>query len=796
MSLQTRLPLGPLGWSRIGQKLTGAIGAIILVTLLIAIAAWLSMVEISDRVDSIRDQQLPLINTANRFTELGGEISATAPKLISAQSNWEQETVWDDLEQQLNILAQLITAPDISQLLSNDTQRQLVQLLPSIRHNLQQLNENVSQSFDLSREVRQLSAALRWSHASFLDEIEPILEDSRFNTGSTVEQLSQSPDQVHSQTLRDDLQQREALMQLNADSNLAVGLILRASSQTNAHEIDATMLYLGEVDDRIRERLDILRNNPSAISLRQSVEQILSYAKEEQDISTLRKRMLEVQDYNRQLLEENKNLLRQLKNLISEQVLLAEQAAVAAADQADTAVNQGRALIIFMAVSGLMVALGVGWLYVGRSLLGRLNRLRVSMAAIAEGDLKAPVDTRGDDEISQMAEALLVFRNTAIEVEQANAESIIDNALIGLISTDAKGLIEFVNPNAQLLFDCEEQALIGRDIHSILSTEATPLNLFSQQSEQLSVIETLGTRNQQSFHLDLSMRTYYLRNQQKYLFTLADATERYQAQQILEHTIAERTKDLTAEIGERKRTEAELRATYQELIQSAKLASLGQLSAGIAHELNQPLSAIRYNAHNCSRLIEKDQSQQGQPLLAKIETLADKMAKIINHLKVFARKPSEEVIAVDMASVVDNALELYAPRITRMSCYVSITGLDDLPSASGDPIRLEQIMVNLIGNALDAMADVSKPALMLQGEFNTPSLRLTVTDNGCGLSEPAKQQLFDPFYTTKEAGEGLGLGLSISRKILLDLGGDISVESNEGDGTRFTITLKRYEESD
>jgi len=784
--------------SRIGLKLTLAITAIIVVTLMAAIAAWLSMVEINSRVQAIGERHLPLINTATQFTELTGSISAISPQLITARFSWEKEVLWDSLEMQFKQLSQLVYNADDANILDTDIQAKLVEFLPKIQQNLQQLNNNASHNFNLQSRSRHLSESLRWTQASFLDEIAPIIEDSRFNTQDSIEQFG-----LKAQNRQTDLQQvlrtREALMQLNADGNLAIGLIIRASSQTSLQEIDGNLLYLGEIEDRITTHLATLKDNTSALTLRQLIQQIIGFSKEDQSIPHLRKQILLLSDQSQDLLNENKTLFSQLKIVINEQVEEADSAAQEAAVKAQKAVTQGRNLIISMALFGLIIAFFVGWFYVGRSLLARLNQLQTSMSAIAEGHLDTPVDTQGKDEISQMAQALLIFRNSAAEVEDANAQAIISNTLVGLISTDEHGLIEFMNPNARLLFNYQYQDLIGADIHSILDQQAldSPLKLNENITELASTIETLGRRQDGStFHLDISVRQYLQRHRKKILFTLVDSTDRYTTQQYLEHTIESRTKDLTAEIQERKRTELALRSTSQELVQSAKLASLGQLSASIAHELNQPLSAIRYNAHNSSRMIELKRAQDSLPLLDKIEILADKMAKIINHLKVFARKPTDDVIAVNVRQVIDSALELFQGRITRLECQIECQGFEQLPPASGDPIRLEQVLVNVIGNALDAMSDQANPHIIITANTDDKKITLAFSDNGCGISDQQKQQIFDPFYTTKEIGAGLGLGLSISRKILLDIGGDINVHNvitpPLQQGTTISITLKRY----
>ena len=778
--------------SRIGLKLTLALGAIMVVTLMTAIAAWLTMVDISERVELLRVKHLPLISTASHVSELSTDISGTAPKLISARSRWHQEAVWEALQEKLQKLTLLLHSAHRKQILASRIQQKLAVILPKINSNLKNLNINVGDKFELQRRGRSLGESLRWSHASFLDEIAPILEDSRYNTQLSIEQLhAKGSGQRRGNELQQELNKRESLMQLNADSNLAVGLVIRASSQTDTAEIDVTLSYLGEVEDRLFNALNQIQDNTSALTLRQAVQQIMSFAKGRQSIPQLRKQELLLFARNQTLLDENKALFSQLKIIISTQVAEADQAAQGAAARAHSAVSQGLKLIIGMAVSGLLVALLVGWLYVGRSLLARLNRLQSSMSGIAEGNLDTPIDTRGKDEISQMAQALLIFRNTAKDVEDANAQSIISNALVGLISTDSRGFIEFVNPNARLLFKYQHQELMGADIHSLLAQQQ--LQLIDNVADLPPIIETLGMRQDGSkFHLDLAVREYRQRHRKKLLFTLVDTTERYETQHNLERTIENRTKDLRSEIAQHKRTELELRATSQELIQAAKLASLGQLSAGIAHELNQPLSAIRYNAHNSRKMVERSRAEESIPLLQKIETLADKMAKIINHLKVFSRRPSDEVIAVDLEHVVTSSLELYLPRIERQQCRLERRGFDDIPNVSGDPIRLEQVLVNLIGNALDAMNEQPHPQLTITVSLSGNCVNLIVADNGCGVSDADKAAVFDPFFTTKEVGEGLGLGLSISRKILLDIGGNIEVQDAVSGGAEFIIGLRRY----
>ncbi|KAA0678026.1 sensor histidine kinase [Azospirillum brasilense] len=236
---------------------------------------------------------------------------------------------------------------------------------------------------------------------------------------------------------------------------------------------------------------------------------------------------------------------------------------------------------------------------------------------------------------------------------------------------------------------------------------------------------------------------------------------------------------------------AELRATENELTQAAKLAALGQMSAAMAHEINQPLAAIRSFADNAVVLLERGRPDSVRDNLAEIADLTDRMAAITRSLKGFARRASGTLGAVSAAAAVGQALALLEARLRRESVTVDT----DLPPGpllvTGEDVRLQQVLVNLIGNAADAMR-VSPHrhvhiALTTEGEEAV----LTVRDSGPGIAEADLPRIFVPFFTTKEAGDGLGLGLSISHGIVEDFGGSLTAANHPEGGALFTIRLKR-----
>ncbi len=270
-----------------------------------------------------------------------------------------------------------------------------------------------------------------------------------------------------------------------------------------------------------------------------------------------------------------------------------------------------------------------------------------------------------------------------------------------------------------------------------------------------------------------------------------------QANQELERNVAARTADLSEavaglqrEVAERQRAEQTLRAAQDELVQAAKLAVLGQMATGITHELSQPLGAIRTLSANAVEFMHRGDLATAERNLGIVGQLAEQAGGIITPLKTFARKSPALSVAVDVAQAVDAALFLFEARLKKMNVAVDRKFSADSWIAWCDQNRLQQVLVNLIGNALDAMADEPVRSLSFSAErASSGQVALAVSDSGFGFSEEALAHLFEPFFTTKQPGEGLGLGLTISRDILRDFGGDLMAGPAPGGGARFVILL-------
>jgi C4-dicarboxylate-specific signal transduction histidine kinase len=264
----------------------------------------------------------------------------------------------------------------------------------------------------------------------------------------------------------------------------------------------------------------------------------------------------------------------------------------------------------------------------------------------------------------------------------------------------------------------------------------------------------------------------------------------------LERRVRERTSELVlanerlaSEVEQRISAEAHLRQTQDELIQAGKLAALGHMSAALSHEINQPLTALRTYISSTARLAGQGNIEAVQGNIGRMEQLISRMADITSHLKRFARVEAGPAGTAQIGAVLDNALALIAPRIEAEDVTVHREGEADL-AVQGSENRLEQVFVNLIGNALDAVAAAGRREVVIRVSRALSGVAVEVEDSGHGVPVEHHGLIFAPYFTTKEVGSGLGLGLSISHTIVTSFGGTLTVRPAPSGGALFTVHLK------
>jgi len=274
-------------------------------------------------------------------------------------------------------------------------------------------------------------------------------------------------------------------------------------------------------------------------------------------------------------------------------------------------------------------------------------------------------------------------------------------------------------------------------------------------------------------------------------WTICSTRELTQKKEIQEQ-LMQKHQELREAYVELEKKTTELQNTQQTLVQAGKMAALGELAAGIAHELNQPLTGIRGYAQEL-QVIMKDAPEDLRGHLGEIVSGADKMASIIGYLRTFTRKSTEKFEWADVNFAIEEALKMLSRQYQSRGIVVTREMPADLPKVYAIPLQLEQVFINLASNARDAIDSTQRGTgtVKITTRDVEQFVEVRFQDNGCGMNEKTKTKIFNPFFTTKEVGKGMGLGLSLSYGILSKLHASIVVESEIGKGTTFVIRIPK-----
>ena len=264
---------------------------------------------------------------------------------------------------------------------------------------------------------------------------------------------------------------------------------------------------------------------------------------------------------------------------------------------------------------------------------------------------------------------------------------------------------------------------------------------------------------------------------------------RLDQQETLERKVAERTRDLAREIQTRVQTEAALRKAQEGLVHAEKMVALGRMSAAIVHEISQPLAAMDNTIASAELHAGRGDTERLEGRLVAARGLVDRMRRIVTQLRAFSRRDAHVLEAVDCDACIRNALELAAPRLAAMGVTAKLCTQGTNQPVQAVSLKLEQILLNLVLNALDALEGQKEPQLSICRATGVNQLTISVTDNGQGIEPGLLEQVKEPFFTTRQTGEGLGLGLAISSAMAQEFGGAVSLQPASGGGVVATLSL-------
>lgn len=353
--------------------------------------------------------------------------------------------------------------------------------------------------------------------------------------------------------------------------------------------------------------------------------------------------------------------------------------------------------------------------------------------------------------------------------------AIIQNTDAGLLNLDAGFEPLFINEQARNLF-----RLGDAGFHD----PASLIQPWEPDAAGKGPCRAEGLRSDGSrFPIIYTLNPIRVGEQDEFILTVQDTTELtatqralQDANQALEQRVEERTRDL--------------KQAQAALAQNQKLAALGRMSSAIAHEINQPITALSNYVASSRVLLERNRNEAVGSNLVKIEGLVERLSKLSRQLRIFSGKRNTGSSRVSLQAPVHYALELLAPRLEaqRIECKLDL-GRD--LEVQANAMMLEQIVVNLVANAIDAL-DGQPDAhidIQLSEPQSAPGAVLSITDNGPGMPEDQLVHVFEPFFTTKAVGEGMGLGLAISYSLARDMGAELTVTSRVGEGTGFNLVF-------
>ena len=372
-------------------------------------------------------------------------------------------------------------------------------------------------------------------------------------------------------------------------------------------------------------------------------------------------------------------------------------------------------------------------------------------------------------------------------------EALFDQAFDAIIALHEDGSIDSVNQAAEEMSGYMRSELVGKNAR-VLEPAASKFPKASRNKNlSASLFSAPGTyedvvisgKDGLSKVVDVSVRIVSGHGERLVLATFRDITEKKR----MERELLTKHAELRDAYVELEKKNVELETMQQTLVQAGKMAALGELAAGIAHELNQPLQGIRGYAQELQQIVVA--TPEITSGLSEIISNSDKMASIIGYLRAFTRKSVEKHEMVDIHLPIEEAFKMLSRQFASRGIRVTRDFGTQIPQVYANPLQLEQVFINLATNARDAIEATERGAgsVSISTRVNGEFVEIIFKDDGCGMSDRTQAKAFNPFFTTKEVGKGMGLGLSLSYGMISKLHGSIVVQSEIGKGTTFLIRL-------
>ncbi|UKA10843.1 ATP-binding protein [Photobacterium damselae] len=777
----------------IGNRLIAAIGFMAFLTIAVSLIAATNWERLNRQIETIVHQNMPTLQVSYQLERKSAGLQSELNEIALTRDPIVFTALNNKIDQHLESITAAIkkTISLENHVALKKEHEQLTQDISIYIHLLAQRNEVLTN-------LQQTQNAIKWLHQDLVDELSPLRQDVEWQLKRMMPTVQQD------RALTEVMTEFSLIQAITIKENELHQLIEDIILQRRQRDLGNAFYF---IDYKIKEitRLSLqLTHYQTTTNYRQLLKEFITLTSPQGD---LQKQLRKDVDLSRKIT--------QLQDSIGNQMVSQEELIQAMVTQADNDLNQlnketrhtitlSNIILFGVVFLTMFISIMLSIYLVGKGIVKRLNLLSQDLTAVTNGKLDSPIQVTGDDEIGLIGNNLRLFCQQMQEMQKTNALSLINNTQASIITCNLFGTIESMNPSAQKLFQLDitdslvqiwnlfEHDMHGR-LQALFDTDSPLLN---QGAFNLTLCRKIID---ETIYLRLDFRIFQQGNQDKVIVTITDITEQENIARWLENMVKEKTLSLTnrnrqlkEEIEDRKRIEADLRNTQDELIQAAKMAVVGQTMTSLAHELNQPLSAISTYIFTAKMAIERENYTKLLTTIEKVDNLTSRMGRIISSLKSFSKKQSagNALAKVEIQESINQAMMIVESRAKMQKTVIN----NLVPSglfALADQVQLEQILVNLLVNSCDAVARNQHRTIdIILLSQDSVSIKLAVSDSGSGFGEDIIKKLFIPFTTTKDVG--LGLGLSICRSIMTRLNGDIFLASNLNHGAMVVLELKHY----
>lgn len=778
-------------WSTIGAKLILAFtGTTILLTVVSAVA-WLTWSRLDGQVSELLENSVPKYNTSYLLESRSSEIRHRVQLLPTLTNRVEIDSLVVELSEQLNAVKSALTDVQTNPL-ADEEAAVLSELYLELEHTLSNYSHLVQQRVEQTRKINKLKEQINWLHQDIRSELTPIRQELHWliSRGEDGEERTLALEQLHIV---------QHVLDVESDVFSMTGDVMEAEQLAQVH--NATKVIQYKLDELIKSSQPIFSMR-SSIAYQQLIEELEVlllpqgvFYLQALDKVALNQRILGLQ-------EQIDNQLGEIHKQIAEVVKRADKTFVDAKKETAGLVSYGNHILIVCFSVSILMSLFLTYYFINRRIVARLTAISNSIDAITKGDLSHPILVDGDDEISRLSEKLIEYGESVKEIQRTNAISLINNTSASLLTCDLAGYVESANISARRLLTMQgevEQKLIWQSFES----ESQPIlarvfnrsgTLFKEGRDEI----TLCVAGQPQCYLHFDFHLFSHGQLNKVIVTITDVTEQALTARELERRVAEKTRDLveknellSEEINVRERAELHLKKTQGELIQAAKMAVVGQTMTSLAHELNQPLNAMSTYLYSAKLSCEAGNVNAVTQSINQVESLSQRMSKIVNSLRSFAKKSDSEQSSTQLSlkGVVEQAMTIVSTKAKRQMIEID-NQIDESMDVFGNGVAIEQVLINLMVNSCDAITELNgdERKITIYPLYSTRTHHVVaIEDTGKGFDEHIVEKLFTPFTTTKEVG--LGLGLTISQSLMEKYAGHIYLASSLEKGALVILEL-------